>query len=63
MDVITYLFHPQEKGHYLRREAVAAAAVVLVVVGGGNKNGGRGKNRERSFNMQHNHSEWVMNSL
>lgn len=20
MDVITYLFHPQEKGHYLRRE-------------------------------------------
>lgn len=31
--------------------------------GGGNKNGGRGKNGERSFNMQQNHSGWVMNSL
>lgn len=57
MDVITYLFHPQEKGHYLRREAVVA------VVGGATRMGAEGKNGERSFNMQQNHSGWVMNSL
>lgn len=38
MDVITYLFHPQERGHYFRggaREKRGVGSEVVVVGGGG----------------------------
>lgn len=59
MDVITYLFHPQEKGHYLRRREGEKEVEGETA----NRMGGWKQNGVWSFNTQQNVSGWVIYSL